>query len=154
MSNFFFSHNVFYSIRNLYPHLSIFMTLFLYLLLNWKSPKLAYEVKDLTVKLNQIQLLFWFCVSMCMQNKSFEKTGRKGNIAHNELFLLCPLCSLPTLENFQSFSSNSNFLSSNSFSFQNCSLKKYQDSKILLRNLVLHAILSECLLSYNWLGKN
>ena len=45
MSNFFFSHNVFYSIRNLYPHLSIFMTSYHYLLLNWKSPKLACEVK-------------------------------------------------------------------------------------------------------------
>ena len=45
-SNFFFSHNVFYSIRKLYPHLSIFLTLYLYLLLNWKSPKLAYQVKE------------------------------------------------------------------------------------------------------------
>ena len=33
-SNFFFSHNVFYSIRQLYPHFSIFMTSCLYLLLN------------------------------------------------------------------------------------------------------------------------
>ena len=44
-SNFFLSHKVFYSIRKLYPHLSIFMTSYLYLLLKWKSPKLAYEVK-------------------------------------------------------------------------------------------------------------
>ena len=44
-SNFFFSHNVFYSIRKFYPHLSIFFTSYLYLLLNWKSPKLASEVK-------------------------------------------------------------------------------------------------------------
>ena len=34
-----------YSIRYFYPHLSIFLTLYLYLLQNWKSPKLAYEVK-------------------------------------------------------------------------------------------------------------
>ena len=34
MSNFFFSHNVFYSIRKLYPHLSIFLTSYLYLQLN------------------------------------------------------------------------------------------------------------------------
>ena len=39
MSNFFFSHNVFYSIGKLYPHLSIFLTSYLYLLLNWKSLK-------------------------------------------------------------------------------------------------------------------
>ena len=44
-SNFFFSHNVYYSIRKLYPHLLIFFTSYLYLVLNWKSPKLAYEVK-------------------------------------------------------------------------------------------------------------
>ena len=43
--NFFFSHNVFYSIRKLYPQLSIFLTSYLYLLLNWKSSKLACEVK-------------------------------------------------------------------------------------------------------------
>ena len=38
-------NNVFYSVRKLYPHLSVFMTSCLYLLLNWKSPKLACEVK-------------------------------------------------------------------------------------------------------------
>ena len=37
MSNFSFSHNVFYSIRYLYPHLSIFLTLYLYLLLCGKE---------------------------------------------------------------------------------------------------------------------
>ena len=37
-SNFFSSHNVFYSIIKLYSHLSIFWTSYLYLLLNWKSP--------------------------------------------------------------------------------------------------------------------
>ena len=44
-SNFFFSHHVFYSIRKLYPHLSIFLTLYLYLLLNWKRLKLPCEIK-------------------------------------------------------------------------------------------------------------
>ena len=38
-------NNVFYPIRQLYPHLSIFLTSYLYLLLNLKSLKLAYEVK-------------------------------------------------------------------------------------------------------------
>ena len=45
MSNFSFSHNVFYSIRKWYPHSSIFLTLHLYLLLNRKSLKLSYQVK-------------------------------------------------------------------------------------------------------------
>ena len=40
--NFSFSHNVFNSIRWLYPHFSIFLTPYLYLLLNWKNLKLAY----------------------------------------------------------------------------------------------------------------
>ena len=44
-SNFFFSHNVFHSIIKLCPHLSKFLTSYLYLLLNCKSPKLACEVK-------------------------------------------------------------------------------------------------------------
>ena len=42
---FLFFHNVFYSNRKLYPCLSIFITSYLYLLLNWRSPKLACEVK-------------------------------------------------------------------------------------------------------------
>ena len=32
-------------LNELYPHLSVFLTSYLYLLLNWKSPKLAYWVK-------------------------------------------------------------------------------------------------------------
>ena len=44
-SNFFFSHDVFYSVRKLYPFLSIFLTSYLYLLLNVKSLILAYQVK-------------------------------------------------------------------------------------------------------------
>ena len=47
-SNFFFSHNVFYSIRKLYCHLSIFLTSYLYLVLNWKSLKLALRCKALS----------------------------------------------------------------------------------------------------------
>ena len=44
-NNSFFSLNVFYSTRKLYPHLSIFLISYLYLFLKWKSLKLAYEVK-------------------------------------------------------------------------------------------------------------
>ena len=47
-SNFFLSHILFCKIRKVYPHLSIFLTSYLYLMLNWKSPKLAYEVKGYT----------------------------------------------------------------------------------------------------------
>ena len=50
MSNLFFSDNVFYSIRKLNPHLSIFMTSYLYLLLNWKRLKLACGVKGNTLR--------------------------------------------------------------------------------------------------------
>ena len=32
---------------------------------------------------------------MCLQYKSFENTVGKGEIAHNEQFLLFPLCFLP-----------------------------------------------------------
>ena len=38
--------------ENYIPHLSIFMTLHLYLLLDWKSPKLACEVKGLEKQKN------------------------------------------------------------------------------------------------------
>ena len=44
-SNFFFSHNVFYSIRKLYLQMTIFLTSYLYLPLKWKSPKQECEVK-------------------------------------------------------------------------------------------------------------
>ena len=41
---FLLSRDVSYSIRKFYPHLSIFLTLYLYLLQNWKILKLAYQV--------------------------------------------------------------------------------------------------------------
>ena len=34
-------------------------------------------------------------VFMCLQYKSFENNVRKGEIAHNEQFLLFPQCFLP-----------------------------------------------------------
>ena len=42
-------------------------------------------------------------VFMCLQYKSFENTVGKEEIAHNEQFLLCPLCFLPTLQTFCHF---------------------------------------------------
>ena len=52
---------------------------------------------------------------MCLY-KPFENTVEKGEIAHNKQFLLFPLCFLPSLENFLSFSSKLKLLSANSFS--------------------------------------
>ena len=43
-SNFFLSHNIFSPIV-IVPHFSIFLTSYFYLLLNWKSPKLTYELR-------------------------------------------------------------------------------------------------------------
>ena len=40
----------------------------------------------------------WFF--MCLQYKSFENTEGKGEIAHNEQFLLFPQCFLPIWRTF------------------------------------------------------
>ena len=40
---------------------------------------------------------------MCLQYKSSENTVGKGEIAHNEQFLLFPQCFLHSWENFQPF---------------------------------------------------
>ena len=45
MSNFSFYHNVFYSVRYLYPICPYFWHQTFYLLLNWKNLKLTYQVK-------------------------------------------------------------------------------------------------------------
>ena len=46
-SNFSFSHNFSTGTHQIIvTHLSIFLTSYSYLLLNWKSPKMAYQVKD------------------------------------------------------------------------------------------------------------
>ena len=69
--------------------------------------------------LNRIQpfskqaLVFTF-----LQYKSFENTMRKGEIAHNEQFLLFPQCFLPIQKNFLPFSSNSKLSFANSFSLK------------------------------------
>ena len=54
---------------------------------------------------------------MCLQNKSFEKTVGKGEIARNEQFLLFPVFTT-RVENFLSFSSNLKLSSANSFSLE------------------------------------
>ena len=71
-SNFFFFHIVFYSIRKLYPYWSIFLTVYLYLLLKWKSQKLAYEVKGQHFPKQAL-------VFTCLQYKSFENSWKKRN---------------------------------------------------------------------------
>ena len=39
----------------------------------------------------------------CLQYKSFENTAGKGEIAHNEQFLLIPQCFLPVWKTFCHF---------------------------------------------------
>ena len=56
----------------------------------------------------------WF---LRVQYRSFENTVGKGEIAHNEQFLLFPQCFL-TIQNFLLFSSNLKLLSENSFNLE------------------------------------
>ena len=62
-SDFFFSHNIFYTIRKLYLHSSIFLTSYCYLRLNRKSPKLASEVKGNKKQFIDKELLGWWWYS-------------------------------------------------------------------------------------------
>ena len=55
---------------------------------------------------------------MPMGNKPFENTGGKGEIAHNEQFLLFPPVFSTRLDNFLPFSSNLKLTSANSFSLE------------------------------------
>ena len=54
---------------------------------------------------------------MCLQYKSFENTVGKGEIAHNEQFLLFPVFST-LLENCTPFYSNLKLSSANVFSLE------------------------------------
>ena len=47
-----------------------------------------------------------YLVFTCLQYKSFENTVGKGEIAHNEQFLLFPRCFLPVWRTFLPFSLN------------------------------------------------
>ena len=49
----------------------------------------------------------------CLLYKSFENTVEKGDIAHNEQFLLFPQCFLPIWRTFLPFSSNLKLSSAN-----------------------------------------
>ena len=57
-------------------------------------------------------------VFMCLQYKSFKNTEGKGEIAHNEQFLLFPQVFSTLLENFLPFSSNLKLFSASSFSLE------------------------------------
>ena len=57
-------------------------------------------------------------VFTCLQYMPFENAVGKGEIAHNEQFLLFSQCFLPVLKNFLPFSSNLKLLSANSFSLE------------------------------------
>ena len=54
----------------------------------------------------------------CLQNKSFENTVGKGEIARNEQFLLFPTVFSTHLENFVPFLSNLKLLSAHSFNLE------------------------------------
>ena len=53
---------------------------------------------------------------------TFENTVAKGEIAHDEQFLLFPPCFLPVLENFLPFSSNLKFSFANSSNLEECKI--------------------------------
>ena len=55
---------------------------------------------------------------MPLQNKPFENTVGKGEIAYNEQFLLFLQCFLTCLDNFLPFSSNFKLLSASSFNLE------------------------------------
>ena len=56
MSNFFFSHNVFYSIKKLYPHLSIFFGIIPLFAAELEEPKIGISGKGLKNKKRYDQL--------------------------------------------------------------------------------------------------
>ena len=58
----------------------------------------------------------WF-LRVC-STSLFENTKGKGQIAHNEQFILFPRFFSALLENFLPYSSNMKFSSANSFSFE------------------------------------
>ena len=55
---------------------------------------------------------------MCVQYKSFENTLGKGEIAHNEQFLLFPQCFLTLFKNFLTVLTNLKLSCSNSLSLE------------------------------------
>ena len=69
----------------------------------------------LVVILNLSQIIPGFT---CLQNKSFENTVGKGEIARNEQFRLFPQCFLPVWRTFWSLSSNLKLSSADSFSLE------------------------------------
>ena len=54
----------------------------------------------------------------CLPQKSFKNTVGKGEIAHNEQFLLFPQCFSNHWENFLLFSSNMKLSSADSFNLE------------------------------------
>ena len=62
-----------------------------------------YKLKSIVSETSFLPLTFSHTIPglTCLQYKSFENTvGRKGEIAHNEQFLLFPLCVLPVWRTF------------------------------------------------------
>ena len=99
-----------------------------------------FDIDSLTIDGKEILLLQNFCytfpkqalVFMCLQYKSFQNTVGKGEIAHNEQFLLFPQCFLPFLEDLLPFSSNLKLSSANSFSLEESEICRLGKSYTLL----------------------
>ena len=93
-SNFFFSHHVFYSVRKLCPHLSIFLTSYLYLQQNWKSLKLAcvaaFPHNHCPVRgINPVAMTIINSISLIGLKKTI--LGKRENVG-DQHFLLIPQC--------------------------------------------------------------
>ena len=67
----------------------------------------------------------------CLQYRSFENTVGKGEIAHNEQFLLFPQCFLPLWRTL-SFSSNSKLSSANSFTLEDTVFSTLLENSVIL----------------------
>ena len=74
MSNFFFSHDVFYSIRKLYPHLFNMYDIISLFAAELKKPKIGMVAKGL----------------MTLKKEPFENNLGKGKNAGYQYFLLFP----------------------------------------------------------------
>ena len=124
MSNFSFTHSVFYPFRELsaiFIKFKIVVNCF-----NLDQSKIVSSGNGLNPHKP--------CFFTCLQYKSFENTGGKGEIAHYEQFLLFPIRFLPILENFLPFSLS---LSANSSGWKSLKLSFGKGlKKILIINVL------------------
>ena len=70
---------------------------------HWEDWEIEGKNRILTCTNPFVVLLTFSQTSPGLQNKSFENIEEKGEIAHNEQFLLFPQCFLPILRTFSHF---------------------------------------------------